>query len=115
VICDTEMADDAANAECADLLDRAGNYFGGRAAYSGARLLCERALAIREKVFGPEHPVTAQSLATLARLLEDQGDLAGARPLWERALAIREMVLGPEHPDAAQSLHHLAGDRKSDV
>jgi hypothetical protein len=52
VICDAEMADAAANVECAELLDRAGNYFSGRAAYSGARPLCERALAIREKVLG---------------------------------------------------------------
>ena len=33
-ICETEMADAAANAECAELLSRAGGYFHGRAAYS---------------------------------------------------------------------------------
>jgi hypothetical protein len=44
------MADDPANAECAGLLDRAGSYFRGRAAYSAARPLYQRALAIREKV-----------------------------------------------------------------
>ena len=78
------------------------------AAYPQARPLFERALAIREKVLGPEHPDTATSLNNLAVLLQDQGDLAGARPLYERALAIREKALGPEHPDTATSLNNLA-------
>jgi class 3 adenylate cyclase/tetratricopeptide (TPR) repeat protein len=106
--CEVETADAAANAERAELLNRAGLYFHGRANYSGARPLYERALAIREKVFGSEHPDTATSLNILARLLREQGDLAGARPLMERALAIREKVLEPEHPDTATSLNTLA-------
>jgi tetratricopeptide (TPR) repeat protein len=78
------------------------------AAYAEAKPYYERALAIREKVLGPEHPDTAMSLNNLAHLLQAQGDLAGARPLHERALAIREKVLGPEHPDTATSLNNLA-------
>jgi hypothetical protein len=58
-----------------------------------ARPVFERALAISEKVLGPEHPHTAVSLNDLAFSLRDQGDLAGARPLFERALAIHEKVL----------------------
>ena len=107
--CETEIADAATNSKCADLLDRAGLYFHGRAAYAGARPLYERALAISEKALGPEHPYTATSLNNLAVLLRDQGDLAGARPLFERALAIHEKALGPEHPDTAASLNNLAG------
>jgi tetratricopeptide (TPR) repeat protein len=106
--CETEMAEAAWNAQRAALLDRAGSFFQGRAAYSGARSLKERALAIREKVLGPEHPDKADSLNNLALLLHAQGDLAGARPLLERALAIKEKVLGPEHPDVAESLNNLA-------
>jgi hypothetical protein len=64
----------------------------------------ERALAIHEKVLGPEHPLTATSLNNLALLC----DLAEARPLLERALAIREKVLDPEHPVTANSLTNLA-------
>ena len=45
---------------------------------AGARPLYERALAIREKALGPEHPDTAQSLNNLAVLLQAQGDFAGA-------------------------------------
>ena len=43
---------------------------GGRD-FSGARSLYERALAIREKALGPEHPNTASSLNNLASLLRD--------------------------------------------
>jgi len=72
----------------------------------GARLR-QRALAIREKVLGPQHPDTAAILNDLAFLLREQGDLAGPRSLYERALAIRESVLGPEHHDTAASLINL--------
>jgi tetratricopeptide (TPR) repeat protein len=78
------------------------------AAYALARPLYERALALREKALGPDHPATALSLNNLALLLQDQGDLAGARALHERALAIREKALGPDHPDTAESLNNLA-------
>ena len=93
----------------AELLSFAGQYrHYALAAYAEARPLYERALAIREKVLGAEHPDTATSLNNLAALLQAQGDLAGARPLYERALAIREKVLGAEHPDTATSLNNLA-------
>jgi hypothetical protein len=94
--CETEMRDGAAYAQCAELLDKAGSYFHSR----GARPLFERALAIREKVFGPE-------LSDLAALLLAQGDFVEARPLFERALEIREKVLGPKHPDTMTSLNNL--------
>ena len=70
---------------------------------AGARPLFERALAINEKRFGPEHATTAASVTNLARLLWFQGDLAQARRLFERALAILEKVLGPEHPSLRRS------------
>ena len=57
-----------------------------------------RAVVIREKVLGEEHPDTATSLNNLAILLSDQGSYQEARPLYERALAIREKVYGEEHP-----------------
>jgi Tfp pilus assembly protein PilF len=54
--------------------------------------LFEQALAIREKVLGPEHPQTAMTLHNLASVLQAEGDFAGARVLLERALAMREKV-----------------------
>jgi tetratricopeptide (TPR) repeat protein len=75
--------------------------------FAAARPLCERALAIRERL-GPGHPDTATSLNDLARLLQGQGDLKGAQPLYERALAINENVLGPKSNITGVSLSNLA-------
>jgi tetratricopeptide (TPR) repeat protein len=69
--------------------------------------LLRDALAIYEKVLGPEDPKTAATLNHLARLRRHLGDTAGARPLIERALAIYEKVLGPEDPETAFTLDYL--------
>jgi hypothetical protein len=68
--------------------------------------LLERALAIREKALGAEHPETAKSLYELANLEENQ---ATAELLYKRALAIQEKVLGAGHPDTVKSRKALAG------
>ncbi len=57
-------------------------------AYSSARTLVERALALREHALGAEHPDTAASLNNLATLLQATNRLGEAEPLMRRALAI---------------------------
>ena len=90
------------------VMDGWGRYSLAIGAYAAAGPLLERALAIREKALGPEHPDTAMGLNNFAELLQGQGKLAEARPLYERALAIDEKALGPEHPDTAMGLNNLA-------
>jgi tetratricopeptide (TPR) repeat protein len=82
--------------------------------YAGAKPLYERALAIREKALGAEHPSTGRSLNNLAGLLESQGDYAGAKPLYERALAISEKALGAEHLSTKIIRENLAGMGRDD-
>ena len=77
-------------------------------AYAKAEPLYLRALAIREKVLGPTHHDTANSLNNLAVLYDKQGAYAKAEPLFLRALAINEKVLGPTHHDTASNLNNLA-------
>jgi tetratricopeptide (TPR) repeat protein len=91
----------------AQLFNDLGYYLNLMGSYDEARPLLERALAIRERVLGADHPDTAWSLSNLASLLRAQGVYGEARPLLERALAIREQVLRPDHPDVAQSLNSL--------
>lgn len=78
------------------------------AAYTQARPLFERALAIAEETFGAEHPITAKNLNSLATLLEDAGARTAAQPLLERALLINEKAFGPEDPITATALNNLA-------
>jgi len=44
---------------------------------------------IREKAFGPSHPIVAASLNNLAQLYNAQGRYMEAEPLFKRALSIR--------------------------
>jgi tetratricopeptide (TPR) repeat protein len=77
--------------------------------YQKALLLHQRALEIREKKLGPEHPDTAASLNDLGMLYDAMGNYQKALLLYQRALEIREKQLGPEHLDTATSLNNLAG------
>ncbi len=91
-----------------ELLDRIATYLRVRGQYVLARHHFERALAIRERALGSDHPDTAESLNNLAILHRVSGDLAAVGPLHARALAIRERMLGPDHPRTAESLNNLA-------
>jgi tetratricopeptide (TPR) repeat protein len=76
----------AASLHSLGMLLRAGH------AYAEARPLLERALAIREKALGSDHPDVAKSLDGLASLLEAEGSLDRARPYFERTLALTEAI-----------------------
>jgi tetratricopeptide (TPR) repeat protein len=65
---------------------------------AGARAAYERALAIDEAAYGPDHPAVARDVNNLGMVLKDLGDLAGARAAFQRALAIFEAFLPPDHP-----------------
>ena len=67
-----------------------------------------RALAIRERRLGPQHPYAAISLNDLATLYYNQGKYEQAEPLYQRALAIRERVLGHNHPDTVRTRENYA-------
>jgi len=67
----------------------------------------ERALAISEAVWGPDHLEVAHVLNSLAHVLSDQGKLDEALSRHQRALAIREQTLGSHHPDVAVSLNNI--------
>lgn len=92
----------------ARLMYTMGNVYSSLGLYKKAQPLLERALKIREKLFGPNHKDTAESLNNLASLYWEQGRYAEAEPLYKRSLAIREKVLGPNHNETCNSLLNLA-------
>jgi serine/threonine-protein kinase len=75
--------------------------------YEEARQKYERALALREKVLGPEHPLMTPPLNNLANILGDMGRYEEALRMHERVLSIREKALGPQHPDLASVLGNM--------
>ncbi|HEX5752978.1 MAG TPA: serine/threonine-protein kinase [Archangium sp.] len=75
--------------------------------YEQARERLERALALRQKALGPEHPDVAASLGNLGGLFYDMGRYEESKAWNERALALRQKVLGPEHPDVATTFSNL--------
>jgi len=96
-----EAGDAAALVEQARELMKAGKF-------EEALPLAQRALEIREKNLGPNHPAVAGSLMLLANAYDGLFFYYRALPLYQRALKIREQALGPEHPDTAASMTRLA-------
>jgi tetratricopeptide (TPR) repeat protein len=94
--------------EASNLLKAAGIYTWRRGSYEEAEPLFQRALTIREKALGPDHPEVGASLNNLASLYGDQGRYEEAEPLYQRALAIYEKALSPDHPDVAHPVLGLA-------
>jgi tetratricopeptide (TPR) repeat protein len=76
--------------------------------YQDALNPAKEALAIRKKLFGPDHTDVAQSASNLAWLFSNIGQYEDALPLYQEALAIRKKALGLAHLDVATSLSNLA-------
>jgi transcriptional regulator with XRE-family HTH domain/Tfp pilus assembly protein PilF len=93
--------------EAARLLYQAGVFLYFHGLYPQSQALHQQALAIREQVFGSNHPAVAESLNALALFSRFQGDYEQAERFHRQALAIREQTLGPNHPATAQSLNNL--------
>ena len=67
-----------------------------------------RALALREKTLGPEHPEVANCVQLLSTLAWWMGKYPQALEYAERALALKKKALGPEHPEMAKALKTVA-------
>jgi len=108
-----ERAEEEGLEDAANLWGNLGYYLQRVADYVGARAADERALAIDERAFGPDHPEVATDVNNLGMVLQDLGDLAGARAAFERALAIDERAFGPDHPNVAIRVNNLGSVLKA--
>jgi hypothetical protein len=90
------------------LMNNLAVYLFARASPEEAEPLLQRALAIDEQAYGPDHPNVAIRLSNLALLLKATNRLGEAEPLMLRALAIGEQSYGSEHPNVAIRLNNLA-------
>ena len=73
-----------------------------------SRDVLERALAIEERAYGPDHIEIAPALFNLGSLHEDLGEKAKAREFIARALAIAERTYGSDHPRTDMCREYLA-------
>ncbi len=78
------------------------NYDSGKKHGEAALIHCSESL-------GPEHPLAAPILVTLATLYRDQSLYAKAEPYYFRALSITRKTYGEQHPYVAAILARVAG------
>jgi tetratricopeptide (TPR) repeat protein len=69
----------------------------------------KRALEIRTKTLGPEHPDTLETINLTGFLYQVTGESAKAEEHFNMALRLRRKVLGPDHPDTADTEVYLGG------
>lgn len=67
-----------------------------------------RALELRRRLQGENHPKVAKALDKLAQVYRKQRKFARAEPLFRLSLFIQEETLGRRHPDFIQTLNDLA-------
>ncbi|KAF5425651.1 MAG: Tetratricopeptide (TPR) repeat [Candidatus Methanocomedens sp.] len=91
------------------LLNQTGLYLKERAQFAEAKGMHERALAIYEAEYGPDHPDVATNVNNLGLVLKALGDMEGAKKMFERALAIDEATYGLDHPTVAIRVNNLGG------
>jgi serine/threonine-protein kinase len=68
---------------------------------SESRPLFERALLVRRRLYGDEHPAVAEAEVALGESLLEDGELDQAAELTAHALRTREKRLGRDHADTA--------------
>lgn len=71
------------------------------------RQILERALRIRQSIYGAIDIRIADTMHNLGAVLGDFGYALEARPLLQRALHVRELYYGADHPNVAYSLSAL--------
>jgi len=112
------------------VVSASGVYFGVRLAFDcvaqmrpgEAETFHRRALAIREKALGDEHPDTVRTLHDLATLVHRRGFPGQAEPFYERALIAGEKCLDEADPllqsilsDYAGLLHQTGNTTRAEV
>lgn len=90
-----------------DILDDLGKICNSLGNYHLSLEYEKKAVEIREKVLGKEHPDTAMSYNNIGLIFGDLGRYEEALEWAKKALEIREKVLGKEHLDTAMSYNNI--------
>jgi tetratricopeptide (TPR) repeat protein len=107
-VADTEATRVAANDDLvADILKVRAGIAHDAGDHQKARELLHRALELRERALGSDHPNVAPLLDKIASVEKALGNPAAQVAAVRRALAIRERAYGSDHPETALGLVNL--------
>ena len=93
----------------ANLYNEIGLVYYKQGDYEKALEYYRKALVIKEKQLGNNHPSTSITYNNIGLVYKKQGDYKKALEYYRKALAIREKVLGKEHPDTATTYNNIGG------
>jgi tetratricopeptide (TPR) repeat protein len=105
---ETEPEDEKGARNLAQLLTNSGWYEWQIGRYETAQKRLNKAVIIRERSLGAEHPDTLKSVGILGLLLQAQGKYDEAEPLARQALEGYTKALGIEHLDTLTSVDNFA-------
>ncbi len=100
-------AEEAGLEQAGTLWSNLGSHGRSVADHSGTRVAFERALAVSERVYTPDHPAVAVAHNNLGLALYNAGDLAGALAAFKQALIIDEGFYGLRRPTVARDVFGL--------
>lgn len=86
----------------------ASTYGDKQSAYETALGFLEKALAIKLKSHGPDHPVVASVYERMASNYDSLGAYKKALALYEKTLAIKSKLRGPDYPSVAATYDNMA-------
>ena len=76
--------------------------------YPEAQRQLEKALSLRRRLLGEEHPDTLASMGDLAVLYRDQSKRTQAELLLAKVLKVQRRILGADRPETLETAHELA-------
>jgi len=91
----------------ADVYHNIGVLFKAKGDYDNALVELRKALEIRLKVLGPDHPDIASSYNHIGAVYDEKGDYENALVELRKCLEIELKMLGPENADTASSYNHI--------
>jgi tetratricopeptide (TPR) repeat protein len=84
-----------------------GQTYGDLGLYTEARHQFERALELRRRVLGANHPETLETVSALGTAVLKQGKFPEAETLLRQNLAIQRRTLGSTHPNTLATMNNL--------
>jgi tetratricopeptide (TPR) repeat protein len=98
---------DANLPEIADSYNKLGLIYKKEGNYSKALKYHQKALAIRERIFGEEYLDTAESYNNIGSIYRNFDNYSKALEYYQKSLSIKEKLLGNEHLETADSYNNV--------